>query len=230
MLAEIMPQFCSAAVRADGEFGLAMRQRDRRSALLIRLRHVADAELGIDGVLQAKLPELAVEFVRRILRPDHLHDLDRFDDLAVAHADVVVTKQLEVRQQAARSDAELEPAAAHVIELRHFGGDDDRIVIGNADDAGAEAQVLGLRYEAGHEHQRRRDRLAGRRKMLAEPQLLEAEPVGQQRFLGVLGKRLGKRAGRRVHRHHEKSETHISPCFNAQSIFWPTISADQSLT
>jgi hypothetical protein len=186
-------------------------ERDRWSAFLIRLRHVADAESGDHVGLQADLPELAVDFVGRILRPDPPHDVDCLHDLAIAHAGVGMAEQLKVRQKSARSDAEHEAAAAHVIELRHLGRDHDRIVIGNADHAGAEAQILGPRHQARHEHQRRRDRLARCRKVLAEPQFLKAKPIGQQRFLGILGERVGERTRRRMHRHHEKSETHIPP-------------------
>ena len=162
-------------------------------------------------VLRLNFPELAVDLVGRILRPDPLHDADGFDDLAVAHRDVGMVEQFEVRQQPARSDAEHEAAAAHVVELRHLGGDHARIVVGNADHAGAEAQIFRPRHQSGHEHHRRGDRFGGRRKMLAEPQFLEAEPVGQQRFLGVFFQGFGEGAVRRMHRHHEKAETHVSP-------------------
>jgi len=98
-----------------------------------------------------------------------------------------------------------------VIELRGLRGNHDRIVVGNADDAGAEAQIIGARQKRGHEHHGGGDRLAGRGKMLAQPQLGKAELVGEQRFFGVLGECFGKRPGRRMHRHHEKSEPHSPP-------------------
>ncbi len=129
--------------------------------------------------------------------------------LRAAHAAVGIAEQLEVGEQPARTDAEHEAAAAHVIELRDFGGDDGRIVVRQADHAGAEFQVFGARHEARHEHQRRGDRLGGRGKMLAEPHLVEAERVGVKRLLLVLGQRVGERARRRMHRHHEYSEAHL---------------------
>ena len=46
--------------------------------------------------------------------------------------------------------------------------------------------------------------------MLADPQFVEAELVGQQRFLGVFVERAPQRAVRRMHRHHEHSKTHAS--------------------
>ena len=105
----------------------------------------------------------------------------------------------------------MKSAAAHVIELRRLGGDHDRVVIGETNDAGAELQIFGARYKPGHEHHRRGDRLAGRRKMLAQPNSAKAQLIGEERLLGILGQRFGERAGRRMHRHHEKSETHIPP-------------------
>jgi len=103
----------------------------------------------------------------------------------------------------ARSDAEMEAAAAHVIELRDLAGDDRRMVVRQIDDRGAERQVFGLRHQAGEEHQRRGERLGDRREMLAHPELVEAELVGEQRLGGVLGQRAGERTAGRMHRHHE---------------------------
>ena len=153
--------------------------------------------------------EFAGKIVGRILRPDALDRGDGFHRLARAHAAVGVAEQLEVGEEPARADAEHEAAAAHVIELRDLGGDDRRIVVRQADHAGAEFQVFGARHEARHEHQRRRDRLGGRGEMLAEPHFVEAERVGVERLLLVLGERLGERARRRMHRHHEYSEAHL---------------------
>jgi hypothetical protein len=129
---------------------------------------------------------------------------------------VGLSEQLEIRKQSARPDAEHETAAAHVIELRGFRGNHDRIVIGNTDDAGAEAQIAGARQQRGHEHHGRGDRLAGGGKMLAQPQLGKAELVGEQRFFSILSKCFGKRPGRWVHRHHKKSEPHIPPFYPPQ--------------
>ena len=65
------------------------------------------------------------------------------------------------------------------------------------------------------EHQRRGDRLGRGGEMLAQPQLVEAELVGEQRFFGVLFERAPERAIRRMHRHHEHSQTHSSPPLRA---------------
>ena len=152
--------------------------------------------------------ELARKIVRRILRPDLLDHFDGFDELARAHAAVGIAEQLEVGQQPARTDAEHEAAAGHVIELRDFGRHLHRIVVRQTNHRGAEAQVLGARRKAGHEHQRRGDRLGGRGKMLADPQFVEAELIGVERLFLVFGQRIGERARRRMHRHHEYPKTH----------------------
>ena len=63
--------------------------------------------------------------------------------------------------------------------------------------------------------------------MLAEPQFVEAEPVGLERRLLVLGERVGEHASRRMHRHHEQSKAHSIPrhCERSEAIralrpFW----------
>src|SRR5262245_64593408 len=44
--------------------------------------------------------------------------------------------------------------------------------------------------------------------MLAQPHLIEAEPLGQQRLLGGLRKEIAERPRRRMERHHEQAEAH----------------------
>jgi hypothetical protein len=119
-------------------------------------------------------------------------------------------EQLEVGEKAARTDAEHKTAAAHVIELRRLGRHHHRIMIGKVDDGGAETDARRLRQERRHEHHGRGDRLAGGGEMLAHPNFVEAEPVGQQRLRAVLGERVGEQALRRMNRHHEQTEPHES--------------------
>ena len=57
-------------------------------------------------------------------------------------------------------------------------------------------EILGLRHQAGEKHQRRRERLGGGGEMLAHPELVVAEPVGEDRLGGVLGERLATASGR----------------------------------
>jgi hypothetical protein len=142
-------------------------------------------------------------YVRRILRPDALDHADRFHGFALAHLAVAVAEQLEVREQPADADPEHEAAAAHGVELRNFSPDLHRVMARQADHRGAEGEILGARQQARHEHQRRGDWLGGRRKMLAQPQFVEAERVGVERLLLVLGERIRERPVGRMHRHHE---------------------------
>ena len=118
----------------------------------------AEAELRHDRVLDANVPELALDVVGRILRPDLQHDLDRLEEHAATLGAIADLEQLVIGRQPARPDAEHETAAAHVIELRDFAGDDGRVVVRQVDDGGAERQILRLRDQAGEEHQRRGER------------------------------------------------------------------------
>ena len=68
-----------------------------------------------------------------------------FHDHAVAHRDVGVAKQLEVGNEFARPYPEHETPPAHVIELRRLGRNHDRVVMGQANDAGTEVQIFGTR-------------------------------------------------------------------------------------
>ena len=194
-------EFCRRAV------GAGDRDVDRRMRLLQRLRHEADAELGQDRLLDLHVPELALDVVGRVLRPDAQDHVDRFHEGALARGRVDL-EQLEIGGEPAGADAEQEAAAAHVVELRGLAGDDRRMMVRQVDDRGAEREVLGLRHEAGEEHQRRGERLGGGGEMLAHPELVVAELVGQDRLGGVLGQRVGQRAAGRMHRHHEHSQTH----------------------
>ncbi len=208
ILAEMIPHPRWAASAAEDELGLASEIEIGGPRLLVRLRHVADAELGHDRVLDRDIPELAFELIRRIVRPDVLDEGHRLGHHAVARMDVEVLEQLEVGHQPARPDPEHEAALAHVVELGGLGGDDRRVVIGQVDHRGPEREVAGVRHEAGEEHERRGDRLGGGGKMLAHPQLVEPESIGQQRLFGVLFERAPEQAVRRMDRHHEHSEAH----------------------
>ncbi len=189
------------------------RQRDEqgRPWLLVWLGHVADAELRIDAVLDCDVPEFALEVVRRILRPDPLDHVDRFGHHTIARIVVRVFEQLEIGHQSARTDAHQKAAFAHVIELRALGRDDRRMMVRNVDDGGAEPDVLRAVQEVGEEHHRRRERLGGGGEMFAEPQLVVAELLGQQRLPGVLLDGAPHRPVRRMNRHHEHPKPHSGP-------------------
>jgi hypothetical protein len=203
---ETGPQPRAAAIAAVAEFGL---DADRRAARPPRLRHAADAELVADRLLDPEVPELAGELVGRALRPDAPDHVERLQHHAMALVGVGNIEQLVVRRQAAGADAENEAPAAHVIELRGLGRDDGGMAVRQVDDAGGEHDAAGLRDEARHEHHRGRDRLAGGGEVLADPQFVEAEALGQQGFLRGLLEIRAKRPRRRMQRHHEQAKAHV---------------------
>jgi hypothetical protein len=185
------------------------RDGDRRSRRLIGFRHKANAELGNDPILETYLPELALKIVGRVLRPYALDEIHGLDHHPIARVHVGSVEQLEIGHEAARSDTEHEAAFAHVIELRGLGGDDRGMMIRQVDDCGAERDVFGAREESREEHHRRGNRFGGGGKMFAQPQLVEAERIGEHRLFTVLLERAPERAARRMDRHHEHSQAHV---------------------
>ena len=113
---------------------------------------------------------------------------------------------------------EHEPAPRHVVELHRPLGDHVRVVVGDADDARAELDVLGPLGRGGDEDLRAGDDLGAGRVVLADPRLVPAEPVevldqlevafdGERRVLAGL-----------VERRHEDAEAEsvghrVTPAF-----------------
>ena len=85
----------------------------------------------------------------------------------------------------ARPDAEHGAAARHVVELHQPPGDGERVVIGQRDDAGAEADVAGALRGGGDEHLRAGDDLEAARVVLADPGLVIVQPVEMDQQLHV---------------------------------------------
>ena len=79
--------------------------------------------------------------------------------------------------QRAGAGAEHRPTAGQAVELHDPLGDVERMVVRQADDAGAEADRARHLAGAGEEHLRRGDRLPARRVVLAAPELVVAETV-----------------------------------------------------
>ena len=82
-----------------------------------------------------------------------------------------------VVDQRAGPDAEHRPAARHVVELHHPRGQRERMMIGQRDHAGAEADVARAHRRGGQEHLRAGDDLEAARVMLADPGLVIVQPV-----------------------------------------------------
>ena len=88
--------------------------------------------------------------------------------------------------------AEHDPAARHVVELDDAVGDHHRVMVGQRDDAGAEADVLGALGGEGDEDLGRADDLEPGRVMLADPGLVKAELVEPRHQFEVALEALGR--------------------------------------
>ena len=115
-----------------------------------------------------------------------------------------------VGDQRARADAEHRPSAGQVVELHEAVGDHHRVVVGQADDPGAEPDPLRPLPCGGEEHRRVGDVLPRRRVVLADPGLLEAEPVAPLDQLEVVAERDQRALAHRVVRRDEHAEAHRS--------------------
>ncbi len=82
-----------------------------------------------------------------------------------------------VMDERAGADPEHRPAAGHVVELDHAVGQHERVVVGQRDDAGAEADVAGALGRGGDEHLGAGDQFEAARMVLADPRLVIVEPV-----------------------------------------------------
>ena len=98
------------------------RHGDRRVRLLQRLVDVADARLRVDRLFQADRPELPLDLVGRLGRPQLQDHVDGLID----HGGGVLrlgAVQLLVGRHAAGPEAEVEPALGQMIEERQPAGD-----------------------------------------------------------------------------------------------------------
>ena len=192
----------AARIRAHG------RGHERRVRLLVGLDHGADAEVGPVVVLEPERPVLAPDVVGRLRGPELEHGLDGLArhlaaDLQVGHAE-----HLEVADEPAGAHAQDQPPVAQVIQQGGVGGGLHRVALRQVDHAGAELHARRARDQVGEEHEGAGHRLAQRRVVLADPELVEAEAVAGDRDLHVL---LQHRVGVPpviVHRHHEHAELH----------------------
>ena len=180
---------------------------DRRMRLLERLEDRALADLGDHRLGGRDLEVLALEVVRPVALPDLEHHVDRLEEDRVAVL-LVVAEHLGVRHQPARADAHDEPPLEHVIEHRDLRRDVGRVRVRHVERAGAERDLRRGVRDAREEHHRGGDVLGEVGDVLADEGLLEAEAIGQQDRLAVLGQRLPGVATRRVQRHHEHAQLH----------------------
>ncbi len=190
-------------VGALAEAGDADRRMRALQRLDVRLQE-AEHRVGLGDV-----PVLALVVEGLVRRPELQDDVERFArHLAVGARHAVDVEHRPVAGQARGGDAEVQAPARDVVEhgdpVRELG----RVVIGQQEAAGTEADVLGL-------HQRLRDQQVGRGVrlprcgvMLADPGFSEAqlvEPADHLEipFVAVLQGPLG-----RMRRHGEITELH----------------------
>jgi hypothetical protein len=84
--------------------------------LLVRTRDVAHLEVWPDALGQGDLPELSVDLVGRVLRPELEHGLDGLDHHLGPQLGLADVEDLEVADQPARPDAHDEAPLAELIE------------------------------------------------------------------------------------------------------------------
>jgi hypothetical protein len=97
-----------------------------------------------------------------------------------------------VRGEEARPGSKHDAAARHMVELDDAVGDHHRVVVGQRDDAGAEADVAGALGGEGDKDLGGRDDLEPGRMVLADPRLVKAKPVEPDHQLEIALEALGR--------------------------------------
>ena len=171
--------------------------------LLVRPDEVTDAELRAVHVLYAHRPLFSRTVIRRFLLPYGQDVLDRLADQGAAIGVAADLEELDVGGQAPGSDPHQEPSAGEMVEQRGLPRDLGRMLIGQAEHPGPELDGAGFVEQGRQEYERRRDRLDRGTGMLADPALLEPQPVRQDDGLAIFFENLSQVPGRIVHRLHE---------------------------
>ena len=111
-----------------------------------------------------------------------------------------------VGNQGAGADAEHDAAARQVVEQDEAVGDHERVVVRQADDPGAEADVAGAFGRRGHEHLGRGDGFPAGAVVLADPGFVVAEVVEPLEQLQVTLQRQGGILAKPVEGSQENTE------------------------
>src|SRR6266542_423635 len=190
------------AVRAGREDG----ERDGRVRLLKGPWNIAHLELWPDALGQRDLPELPVDLVRRVLRPEREDGVDGLEHHLGAKLGLAHVEHLEVAHQAARPDTHDEAAPAQVVEHGRMGRDRCRMELGQVDHARAETDLPGAGDHGGEEDEGRGDALAPGADVLAHEGLGEPQAIGEDHRLLVFLAEGGVIAGGMVEGHGEHAE------------------------
>ena len=120
---------------------------------------------------------------------------------------------LELFLQPAHADAEQHAPAGHCVERRHLLGRDDRTVLGQDEDAGAELDGLGAGGDVGHPDQRigqRKVEHAASHAAIVRVRILGCVALGHHRVLDRPGRlEAGLLGG--LHQFHGKRAVHEAP-------------------
>jgi hypothetical protein len=163
---------------------------------------IADPRLGVHVLLEADLPELALDRVRRIGGPQLQDHVDGLID----HGGGVLrlgAVQFLVGRHAAGTEGEVEPPLGQMVEEGEPAGDVGGVVLVEADGGRPQADAPRLAQGAGDEDLRHHDVFILHRVMLADPEFGKAHLLGADDQLQVLVVALPRRLGRVVIRHDE---------------------------
>ena len=205
----------SRVLRQAGDADRRMRRLQRLDVRLEEIEH----RVGL-----GHRPELALVGPGRVIGPHLQDDLQRLaGHVAVLPAHAVDVEHRPVARQARCGDAEIQPAVGEMVEHRDAVGEFGRVMIGQQEAAGAEADILGLQKRLRQQQVGRRMRLPGRGVMLADPGFLIAELVEPAQDLQVPVVSLLQAALRRMRGHREISDFHgvssrCSVCFSNASV------------
>ncbi|MBA7712262.1 hypothetical protein ES703_121234 [subsurface metagenome] len=183
------------------------RHADRRMRRLLRLDvrlEEIEHRLGL-----VDRPELALVGPGRVLGPHFQDDLQRLArHVAVLAGHAVDIEHRPVAGKPAGGDAKIQAAVGEMVEHSDAVGELRRVVIGQQESAGAEADVLGLQERLRQQQIRRRVRLPGRGVVLADPGFLITEFIQPAQDLQVPVVTLLQSALRRMRGHREISKFH----------------------
>jgi hypothetical protein len=147
-----------------------------------------------DGIVAAHQPDDDIDGV--------LEELARLRHVEPDH--------LRIAGQRPGSQPEHEPPACHVVELHRTLRHPQRVVVAGAHDPRAELDVAGALGSGGDEDLRRGDDLGAGRVVLADPRLVEPQPIEVLYQLQVVVQQHCRVLTRRVERCHEDTEAHTS--------------------
>jgi hypothetical protein len=156
------------------------------------------------------VPVLALEVELGLVAPEAQHDVEGLaGHLAVLARGAVDVEHGPVARQTARGHPEVEPPLGEVVEHGHTVGELGGVMVGHEKAAGTDAHARGLQERLGHDQVGRGMRLPGRRVVLADPRLAEAELVGPAELLEIPLVSVVEVALRWMRRHGEQSVVHL---------------------